>query len=588
MRIKGFSYFVKNEAKPYNLEDSDVVIDGHNYFYNLYEQSRLPYSFGCESNRFAYFLKGRLANFKEANLKCIFVFKGGTKEIEKTFEKKKENTLNPNNTNNDFVLPMFAYDVCKQILDEMSFDYINCPLEAKDYCVTLAKKLHCPIISQDIEYVMSNISYIPHNDMVFDNQRNSFKCLKFNLDIVLQKYGLTEDMFALFLTLSDRNCFPEHHFTKFFQKIFISSNPYHRITNLLEWLATQTKIQAVSNIKKCLNHEDQRKFTSMQNKMSEYLRNKRVGLPADLLLHGDRSLIKIKDSMWFEKGVVNKFISKPYINLYYSYIYLYKRSVSSCDDKNEYLLSTDIIVYAYNLLTNYKNDTFSLNRSTGETVTFVDTTTLPVPKPVYEAVESVFENGWDAIKELGLFEQFLNGTMRGIKLKYLGELPEDAQLLMISLTYYTMKRSNETLDELYSILLSYVMLGIVFEEREDVNITKTDYKAARDATDKYFQSNETEIKRIFDCKLNYPLIEFQHCLEEMNYLNALCGFPYKPTIYSKTYNGTFVYKILYALKLKNLDRDVFFVNVLRLPATVYSYLQNLLLIHGRLTSSVEN
>ena len=587
MKINCITHFIKDEATSYTLKDSTVVIDAQNYFYNMYEKSRLPFSFGCESDRFANVLKEHLNNFKKANVKCLFVFKGGSSDLEHNFNKKYYSN-DPQNTTVTFLQPTFACNICQQVLDEMNFDYVNCPLEAKDYCITLAKKFRCPVISYDQEFPISKVPYIPYKDMQFDEQNNCFNCVKFNLEVMLRKYGLSEEKFILFLVLTDTDCFPENYFVHFLRSNRIPLNNYYRIVNLLKWLSRLTREQALVNIFKYLNNDDQNKFTLMIEKTYSYLKEKREGIPSHLFLYGDRTRISRNDPKWFEKGVMNKFISKPYINLYYSNVYMYKKTINFQENKNEYLLSTDIIIYAYNLLTNYTKDEFSLKYTSGDIVTYVDTRKLPFPKPIYEADTSVFENGWDEIKNLGLLEHFLNGTMNGIELKYLEELPDDAKLLIISLAYYTVKSSNETLDELYSILLSYVMLGIVFDERVDVNITKTDYKKAIDVTKDYFELNEAEIECINDSELIYPLTEFQHCLEEMNNLNALCGYPYKPTIYSKTYNGTFVYKILHSLKTKDLDREDFLVNTLGLPTTVYEYLQNLSVIHERLIMFIED
>ncbi|KAI8421926.1 hypothetical protein MSG28_009846 [Choristoneura fumiferana] len=79
MRIRTFCKFIEvNELEPIVLQNSTVVIDGMNFFCRCFVESQLPSQFGCESHRFANYLRKYLAMFKKANIKCYFVFKADT------------------------------------------------------------------------------------------------------------------------------------------------------------------------------------------------------------------------------------------------------------------------------------------------------------------------------------------------------------------------------------------------------------------------------------------------------------------------------------------------------------------------------
>lgn len=97
------------------------------------------------------------------------------------------------------------------------------------------------------------------------------------------------------------------------------------------------------------------------------------------------------------------------LNLYRSQVYYGAGPIPGFD--NPILVSLNIIYYAYDLLTDFKNEGFTLiyetHWSDEEKKTMLIARTHNILRPAYDAEACVFENGWDSIRALGL------STLRG-------------------------------------------------------------------------------------------------------------------------------------------------------------------------------
>lgn len=117
----------------------------------MYEWSKIPFVFGCETDKYAEHLKKHFKMFKQDNVKYYIIFKGGDSDIEKKI-KKFQHLVFDVDTNIVFIPPVLLKDTNVQVVSEMGIDYAFCVTEAKDECVALAVKLGCPVISRDKEF----------------------------------------------------------------------------------------------------------------------------------------------------------------------------------------------------------------------------------------------------------------------------------------------------------------------------------------------------------------------------------------------------------------------------------------------------
>ncbi|KAJ8708133.1 hypothetical protein PYW08_010499 [Mythimna loreyi] len=228
MRIAEYlNLIVTEETQPFTLKNRSVVIDGQTYFYNMYKNSKIPFVFGCETDKYAEYLKKHFAMYKQANVKCYILFKGGDKDMEKKIKKFRQEFFDFN-TNCVFVPPIFLKDATVEVLDAMDFDCAFCVTDTKDECVALALQLECPIISFDIEYCFRRAPYIHSTTMRFDSRTESIRCRQYKLQKFLQDNSLTEEKLAIFAAITDTTVFPSDFFDSLFETWDVSCNPQNR------------------------------------------------------------------------------------------------------------------------------------------------------------------------------------------------------------------------------------------------------------------------------------------------------------------------------------------------------------------------
>lgn len=613
MRIRGFTRNIEFELKAHQLKNCRVVIDGQNYFYNLYQDFNLPFQFGCEADKYAECLRKHLMPFKRANVKCYIVFKGGHEDKTKAINKEKRNNgrtfeLNEPLVDDEIVLPVFMKVVYKEVLSKLGLNFVVCQFESKQQCIALAQKLKCPIISQDVEFCFSGVPYIPKSTMTFVENQDCIECGIFHYDLFRSKYNLTKEKAAVFIAILDEKT-PSYSidiFKKFFDYLKLPLSFKRRNSQLLKWLKTTQN--PISKVSPFLGIEYRETFKEEVDKnINRICKDETVGIPAQYLLKGNEVTVTKNDPDWFEKGVALGTIAIQYVNMYYCDFVFGSWCIEDLSGDDACLLSFDIVAYAYNLLTNYQRDELLFFNINGETEHKNVSLTNPatIPKPSYVAQNNPFENGWDGIKDLQLFDHFMTHSLKGVNLEALDKLGEDARLLVLALVYFSRRKADAPTREVYSILLSYVMLGVVSDKvdarNNNVNLKKKPLLAS--ITDKnlvtkehcniansimadFFELSDSELNTIFDRTLIHPFVEFKHCLQAINNLNKLCGSPYRSTMISKTYNGTLVYKCFYSMRAMTATKAMNYLQEKLSPApTVLALFNGLIGVYDEVMST---
>uniref|UniRef100_A0A2A4KA30 Asteroid domain-containing protein n=1 Tax=Heliothis virescens TaxID=7102 RepID=A0A2A4KA30_HELVI len=580
MRIIQFKNMIaRDESRNCRLKNCDVVIDGQNFFYGTYEKAGLNFIYGCDSDALAAGIKNQVSMFKRANVKCYIVLKGGDSDIEKKIKKFSHVELDALDADREFVTPVLLKRSLMNALQDLGLRHEFCVTEVKDDCIALARRLQCPIISFDIEYCFRKAAYIPSSTIKFDSTTNSIQCRQFKLDEFLQKYSLTESKTALFATLCDENIFPSGFFETLFN--FWDVNSKYLITkykNLIVWLSRHPEDRARNEISKALtNEEDKNKFWSNYQKILRDMQRVEGGYTTEYLLNPNNLTIVRQDPEWFEKGVILKHVPVNYVNLY-KWGVIEGTKVPEDSSRDLLLLSIDIVKYAYNLLKNYSEEQFKLYQDADNYIE-IDSGDTTVRMPNYECLVSVFENGWDGVKTLKLFEHFLNENH--IDTAELGRVPDDAAILLITLAFYARKKQMENIDvtaEVYARLLSYVIINVVVNKSsykmQKYNLIEKDCLEARQVTSQYFVTSYEENGRIFDRQAVLRLLELDYCLQQMNDLNTLCGRPFEPACWIKMHNGTFIYKVYYESREQNCEE--FLNKLLQKAPSVLSFLKKLI------------
>ncbi|CAH2094095.1 unnamed protein product [Euphydryas editha] len=597
MRIKGFTYEVNKHLESCTLNNTTVIIDGHNIFYSMYRTSGLPYALGPESDRFATYIRKRFEILKKVNVNCFILIKGGHENEDMLDIHRKNRKLR----GKDFQLthcheninPLFAKDIFLQTLKEMDFKIIVCCRnDIVQECVALARQLSCPIISFNIQYCFHSISYIPlepGSTFILD-ENNNLKCQKFTREKFLKDYKITAEKMILFILLTDTDIFDENTFNNFLFNIRFKK---FQMRFLLKWLQTHNEDRALQVILNYLSDTDKSKFV----KEREILRMKLLGKiePKNNsvvnFINENEFQIEDKDPLWFEKGVYLHHISLDYIDLYYYKIVKDSHLIQNFNADISCLICIDVIKYAYDLLTNFKGDNITIWFDNSTQTQNVDV--LSIAKPEYIADCCVFEKGWDNVKDLFLFQHFFIETFKSFNFDALERAPADSRMLLIALVFFTRKKVEDVEPEIYSIILSYVNIRVIGNAPKIVekpsldpitdkdSVLTEDCEIAAAVMREYFEVSGEELRVIFDPKAFHTLLQFQRCLKELNKLNTLCGASYDATVYSRTYNGTFVYKILCDIKESD-NAERFITNILNPAATVLAFVEGMMRVYNRM------
>lgn len=591
MRIRTFNLLAQNEAEDYTLKNCPLVIDGSNFFYNAYKDSGLPFALGCECDKYEDYIRERLSMFEKANVTCYFLFKGGISDIHANIA-KHANTSQAKNYNpmqkDMFIEPIFSQDVCMQVLKQMGIKYTVCKMEVKKQCMALAHDLNCPIISYDIEYCFSNIPYILSNTLNLNEMNNEINCRLFRLNNFLDKKSLSKEKLVYFILLRDENLFPEDTFINLFRHINVNWSHFKRNETLIRWLSLQqTKKDILKTIFMFINKDMQKIFLEKEEAARAFVDPQLVvGIPMKYLKNDD--IVTEIDDEQFEIAVCSGQVSRHYINLYTDNFIKYHSAIDDTESINAFFTALDIVKFVYVALTDETNNEFTIYDNEG------DLNVIKIDRTL------VSRSIWLTIMALKP-KSSKNDIFLFLRKRYdeiLQRIPDDAKLLLIALTYCAVKNNHFTHIEVFSVLLCYMMLRTSPEDGNEENVKEKTSKVGPLETEeeeepdtlkayddfiaialfsKYFEITDEELSIIFDRKILHPLVEFQYCLQHLNYLNSLCKERYKTTIYSKTFNGTFIYKILYKIKNEfNNKYNDFINNELKCAPGVTAYLLDIM------------
>lgn len=610
MRIKCFTYLINEHLQPYELRNTTVVVDGQNIFYTLYENSGLPFVLGSECDKFAQHVRNYLGMFKRNNLKCFFIIKGGHQN-EQLLKVHYETPLvdgknymldGPNE--GKFVQPVFAKDIFLEVLKEMDFDFTIC--ETNDVikeCSDLAHRLSCPVVSFNIQYSFGPAPYIPLP------QGNQIEPHIFERERFLKTYKITLEKMILFIILTDTNIFEENFFLNFFTSAKIPFAHIKRYKSLLKWLSHKNATDAVNIIFKNISEPNKEKIMNVIQELKEkYLTCNEEESVASLYFT-DRSRLDFtpQDPLWFQKGIALKYIAIPYINIYHWGHICASRLVEDYNQENTIMFSIDIIKYAFDLLKNFNGKNISIIYRSSREVKSELLVLSSLSKPYnYTATNCVFENGWSDIDARKLFEHFFIEKLDSFNFHALEDAPEDVRLLIIAMVYFTRKKELDVEDQMCSTMVCYVLLEVIADKvatdegkakasfsnghrasrpildniTDKDLVTTEDCNIAKHILGVYQNMVKTDLHTIFSRRKVHPLLQFERCLQEINYLNQLCGSPYAPTRYSKTYSATFIYKFLGEIDSEDPVQSI--RNILSPAATVLAFTSGLIEIYKKI------
>lgn len=618
MGLRGLStYILKKPNMMINydvLPNSTVVIDGDAMARSLF--LKIPnYNtcFGGDYDIYAEVIDNFLNMLELCKITPYVIFNHSPSEeevpIKHDLMKMKIDRINNIKSTNEDIMPLFLEEVCKSIVQKKMLPMVLCSNNSQQEIVAIAKQLDCPVISQNSDFFIFNITYIPFycdiersefNLVIYTklttnaetNKRdcNRFvRCKMFSQENFLSYTGLSTDMLpvlTLFLKDDNRVNFSEicgifnnvAHRGLFIEKIIGFLNGKNSEI-VLEEIRMQIKGHSIDEvITKRLSH-----YECKKSKFLNYL----------LFQSIDESL----ESTYFEKmphECLQKFIQHYY---YYNIMELFlldkfypKPLVEDASKPNSHLICFPIISAIHKIL---KHDTVTQIMFYGRVGNLFAEVHIPSCNkdlPHFKDIQGMKSN-----TRLQLFLEILNIEKDFIE-NFVIPFPESWHIFLISLKYLTLNSSVKS-TFISSLFLFKIVASVIDEkllrirsfsqlEKYEINfidneqvlnangfelldkISRSDCLAAIRRLIPFFRVTREleEDFTLFDKHLVHCMSEFQACLFNITMLNDVLNRPYKRCEIWNCYNGTFIYNIFN--ELENEKKD-FVYNLLKDSPTIF-------------------
>ncbi|XP_058120919.1 protein asteroid [Anopheles ziemanni] len=175
MGVRGLTTFIASKAeiflKPYELHDTNLVIDGDNLCIQLFKKSQLTSTpLGGNYDLYHRIVLDFFHILSMCNVVPYVLLDGGY-EARKMYTVKDrllQSTRFMKTMNHGAITstkPLMLREVFVDALRCAGVSFMRCPFEADDEVAILARKLNCPVMSYDSDFYIHNVQYIPYVTM---------------------------------------------------------------------------------------------------------------------------------------------------------------------------------------------------------------------------------------------------------------------------------------------------------------------------------------------------------------------------------------------------------------------------------------
>ncbi|CAG4972902.1 unnamed protein product [Colias eurytheme] len=322
--------------------------------------------------------------------------------------------------------------------------------------------------------------------------------------------------------------------------------------------------------------------------------------------------------MWFADIIRLKRVPHCFINLYTHHLHFCSPQAENYTEDDAHLCILPILRYAFDILTDFAFENFmyvSRDRDCNYKRMVIGnemSITRPLDIPLSELTKEQLH---------GYFYKFFNEKLPNLDFDVIQLLPYNFQLFALSIIWW-ISNCEVHIGQVHSLILCYTYLEAIDEKlgnarghfhfnnkfskkllelkkkpinnAEDIemlNKNKVQYDdciLAASVLLKYFDLDDSIRKKpkSYDSNRIHAFAQFQCCLQKINSLNILCGCPFESTLYSKCYNGIFVYNV--SMRLENETDPISFIHShLNGAVSVVSFYKSLFSILNRLFTSME-
>ncbi|XP_061395039.1 protein asteroid [Musca vetustissima] len=185
MGVRGLTGFIARNAEkyltPYELHDTNLLIDGDNLACNLYKDATgINSAFGGDYDNFYRAVVNFFVVLAECNIKPYVLMDGGYEQRKlRTVGKRMRGKIsvikriNPNASIT--VFPLMMKEVFVDAVRDCNVPVMRCVFEADDELAALGRKLNCPVLSYDSDFYIHNVRYIPLITLTVKTHTKTYK-----------------------------------------------------------------------------------------------------------------------------------------------------------------------------------------------------------------------------------------------------------------------------------------------------------------------------------------------------------------------------------------------------------------------------
>ena len=332
MGIHGLTSFIDNNPhllKDHQLHDCRVVIDGSNLYHFLYYYCNVRFQFGGDYDTYLRKIKMIFNMFKSCNVEVFVVFDGAYavdgRKLKTTMGRARDRVYASQRVmhgQNGTLIPCLARQTFTEALDELGIPHVTSDFEADNQLATLANLWNCPVISNDSDFYIFDLTggYIPLDYIDFrpchipkesskSEQSVTFLSVQYyHVDEFIKCFkSLNRSVLPLFATMLGNDYVDAAAFEAFYQKKtpktaskrYSASKKHQKIVSVLYWLeekaykgATELVSQVLSFIRQERRQQVEKLLTDSISGYTDTQEFESFDLKR--FLEGDRSAAKQK------------------------------------------------------------------------------------------------------------------------------------------------------------------------------------------------------------------------------------------------------------------------------------------------------
>lgn len=270
MGVKGLTSFINQKEELYfedfQLKDCYLVIDGLSLASCLYNSTtKMNSCFGGDYDKYANVIRKFFGILCTCNVTPIVICDGG-------MERKKLSTCKRRIVNRMFsfkkIVPCYSPQICfplmmrhvfRETILELKHLLLQSDFEADNEIAALARKLNAPVLSNDSDFYIFDVEYIPLSSISFDSHEKDLQgncyiqCKKFHLNYLLKDLGLSVSMMPFLATLLGNDYINASDFKQFYSQIKMDKKSsikpgQKRIKALVSWLKNEDFESALQKV----------------------------------------------------------------------------------------------------------------------------------------------------------------------------------------------------------------------------------------------------------------------------------------------------------------------------------------------------